>query len=213
MTEEQWLACKNPAPMFEFFRNGRNLTERKARLFAVACCRRIWPLLTHEWSRQAVEICERYADGLASQEELGAAHNYAYEVLRTSADANASAILCTWATSDPNYSNYSRYEVASDSAASAVQHRAAERVAQAASLRDLLAFPVPPTLDPSCLSGTVVALAEAIYDERAFDRLPVLADALEDGGCTNQDILSHCRTFGEHVRGCWVVDLILSKDR
>jgi hypothetical protein len=57
----------------------------------------------------------------------------------------------------------------------------------------------------------VVKLAAAIYAERAFDRLPVLADALEDAGCTDAEILGHCRAGGEHVRGCWVVDLVLGK--
>ena len=68
----------------------------------------------------------------------------------------------------------------------------------------------------SCLlvawnDGTVRKIAQAIYDERAFDRLPILADALEDAGCDNADILNHCRNGGEHVRGCWVVDLLLGK--
>ena len=54
-------------------------------------------------------------------------------------------------------------------------------------------------------------VARAIYEERAFERLPLLADALEDTGCTNEDILSHCHQPGEHVRGCWVVDLLLGK--
>jgi len=62
------------------------------------------------------------------------------------------------------------------------------------------------------LTPTVKQLAQAIYDERAFDRLPILADALEDGGCTNADILSHCRGAGPHVLGCWVVDLLLGKE-
>jgi hypothetical protein len=59
--------------------------------------------------------------------------------------------------------------------------------------------------------GTVPKMARSIYDERAFDRLPILADALEDAGCTDRDILGHCRQPGEHVRGCWVVDLILGE--
>jgi hypothetical protein len=58
----------------------------------------------------------------------------------------------------------------------------------------------------------VVRLAQSIYDDRAFDRLPVLADALEEPGCTNAEILAHCRLPGEHVRGCWVVDLLLGKE-
>ena len=57
----------------------------------------------------------------------------------------------------------------------------------------------------------MTSLANLIYDERAFDRLPILADALEDAGCDDADILRHCREPGEHVRGCWVVDLLLGK--
>ena len=59
--------------------------------------------------------------------------------------------------------------------------------------------------------GAIPKMAQVIYDDRAFNRLPLLADALEDAGCDDADILSHCRTPGEHVRGCWVVDLLLGK--
>jgi hypothetical protein len=58
----------------------------------------------------------------------------------------------------------------------------------------------------------VVRLAQGIYEDRAFDRLPVLADALEEAGCDNAEILSHCRGPGPHVRGCWAVDLSLGKE-
>jgi hypothetical protein len=54
-------------------------------------------------------------------------------------------------------------------------------------------------------------MAQAIYDERAFDRMPILADALEEAGCPDQDFLGHCQSGGEHVRGCWVIDLLLGK--
>jgi hypothetical protein len=73
---------------------------------------------------------------------------------------------------------------------------------------------VPPgniALDPSWLTSTVTNLAEAIYQERAFDRLPILADALEEAGCNQQDILGHLRGGGEHCRGCWPVDLLLRR--
>jgi len=60
--------------------------------------------------------------------------------------------------------------------------------------------------------GTIRKLAQSIYDDRVFDRLPILADALEESGCTNSDILAHFRQPGEYFRGCWVVDLILGKD-
>ena len=67
------------------------------------------------------------------------------------------------------------------------------------------------TIDPRWLTSTVVSSAQAIYDERAFDRLPILANALEELGCTNDQILDHCRGPGPHVRGCWLVDLVLGK--
>jgi hypothetical protein len=72
----------------------------------------------------------------------------------------------------------------------------------------------PATIDPSWLAwndGTIPELAQSIYEQRAFDRLLVLADALEVAGCTNADILTHCRHAGPHVQGCWVLDLLLGK--
>ena len=69
----------------------------------------------------------------------------------------------------------------------------------------------PVAADPGWLTPTAVAIAESIYKERAFDRLPILADALEEAGCADADVLLHCREPGEHVRGCWVVDLVLGK--
>jgi hypothetical protein len=66
-------------------------------------------------------------------------------------------------------------------------------------------------IDPSWLTSTVATLAEGIYAERAFDRLPILADALMDAGCDNADVLNHCRDIGPHVRGCWVVDLLTGR--
>ena len=89
-----------------------------------------------------------------------------------------------------------------------------ERVFQSAILRDIC-NPYRPVTIPAALlkwnDRAVIRIAQAIYDERAFDRLPILADALEDADCDDADILSHCRGPGPHVRGCWVVDLLLSK--
>jgi hypothetical protein len=79
-------------------------------------------------------------------------------------------------------------------------------------LRDIFGNPFRPvTADPRWLTSTAVALARTIYTDRAFDRLPILADALEDMGCDNADVLTHCRGDGPHVRGCWVTDLVLGK--
>jgi len=87
-----------------------------------------------------------------------------------------------------------------------------DEAAQAVLLREIVGNPFRPVpLDPSWLTSTVQNLAAAIYEERAFDRLPILADALEDAGCANQDLLHHCRQAGEHVRGCWAVDILLDK--
>jgi hypothetical protein len=95
--------------------------------------------------------------------------------------------------------------------------RCAHRTTRCALARDLfgpLFFRVV-TVEQDWLTrndGIALQLAQAIYAERAFDRLPILADALEDAGCDNADILAHCRQPGEHVRGCWVVDLLLGKE-
>ena len=79
-------------------------------------------------------------------------------------------------------------------------------------LKDLFGNPFRPvTADPSWLTSTVVALANGIYTDRAFDRLPILADALQDAGCDDEEVLNHCRSEGLHVRGCWVVDLLTGR--
>jgi hypothetical protein len=69
------------------------------------------------------------------------------------------------------------------------------------------------SVDPAWLSwndGTIARIAEAIRTEHAFDRLPILADALEEAGCVNVEMLGHCRSEGPHVRGCWVIDALAS---
>ena len=80
-------------------------------------------------------------------------------------------------------------------------------------LRDIFGNPFRASTSPPAawLNMNVIGLAQAVYDERAFDRMPILADALEDAGCTNGEFLNHCRSDRDHVRGCWVVDLLLGK--
>jgi hypothetical protein len=93
--------------------------------------------------------------------------------------------------------------------------RAGERLVQVGLVRCIFGNPFRPvSIPPAVLAwndGTIPRLAQAIYDERSFDPLPILADALEEAGCTNQDILAHCRQSRVHCRGCWVVDSILGK--
>jgi len=88
----------------------------------------------------------------------------------------------------------------------------AEQVRQAAILRCVSGNPFRPVaFDVRWRTADVLGLARGIYEDRAFDRMPLLADALMDTGCDSDDILSHCRSEGPHVRGCWVVDLVLGK--
>ena len=81
------------------------------------------------------------------------------------------------------------------------------------SLRCIVGNPFHPiAFDPRWRTETAVALAAGIYDLRAFDRMPILADALEEAGCDHPDVLAHCRGPGPHARGCWVVDGMLGKE-
>jgi hypothetical protein len=88
----------------------------------------------------------------------------------------------------------------------------AARAEQADLVRDI--FPPPgtsPAVEPEWLTSTVVALARQMYESREFSAMPILADALQDAGCADELVLGHCRKPAPHVRGCWVVDLILGK--
>jgi hypothetical protein len=222
MNEQQWLACTSPQPMLEYLQ-GRT-SDRKLRLFAVACCRRIWHLLTAERSRRAVEAAERVADGisgLAELEPFWVEHDdfplHSDEEVPSYAAIYAGRESAWLAACDVPAN------AASEEAWSVVPSRlrdghrqevcqSAER-AQAGLLRCIVGNPFRPvTFDPSVLGwreGLLVAMARRLYDGRAFADLPVLADALEEAGCTDPEILSHCRSGAEHVRGCFVVDLCL----
>ena len=84
---------------------------------------------------------------------------------------------------------------------------------QARILRDIFGNPFRPVVfSPSWRTSTAVALASQMYESRDFSAMPILADALQDAGCDSADVLDHCRGPGPHVRGCWVVDLVLEKE-
>lgn len=129
------------------------------------------------------------------------------------------ALAVALALSDRACPNWQTAADVSENAARAVAASygtfAEECAAQTLLLRDIFDSPFHhASLSPALLAwnnSTVVTMAQSIYADRTFDSLPVLADALEEAGCDNQDILSHCRAEGPHVRGCWVVDLILGK--
>jgi hypothetical protein len=192
-------------------------TDRQLRFFAVACCRKVWYLLGNDRCRTAVEIAEQFADNLESADEL----NSARELLRRSRPV-ARGFLSPSQDSRKGASFYAAEYTAITKmwhvdkvahAATVLAARSGISLFQCKWLRDVAGPTLfrPVTADPAWLTSTVVSLAQGIYDERAFERMPILADALEDAGCTSAEILDHCRQPGEHVRGCWVVDLVLGK--
>jgi len=90
---------------------------------------------------------------------------------------------------------------------------AAEAIRQARMIRDIFGNPFRRVaFSPEWRTSTVIALATGVYESRDFSAMPILADALQDAGCGNADVLDHCRGDGTHVRGCWVVDAILGKE-
>jgi len=216
MTESDWLACDDPIAMLDAMRG--KVSGRKLRLFAVACCREAWHLLSDERSRAAVEAAERYADGLVGRERLVAARDEAREAQRqfpvpAQVRAWRAAVAAQDATRDNARSAALNSAAESCRAMNAgdTNHRDADAMrSRAALLRCIVGNPFRPEAeDPARLSPPVVALARAIYDGRSFDRLIELADALQEAGGRDAAFLAHCREPGEHVRGCWVVDSIL----
>ncbi len=219
----------------------RLLPSRKHRLFACACCRRISHFLT-EMDLQLVQRSEQYANGemdytgfLESLAELfGLPAPPTPNELRHR--DGFLMFLHRRGVSHPfNAAVYSAADLMPENAATMSRHTCltewnrqrrdkrsvstmmeAEGRMQASLIRDIFGNPFRRvTVDPSWLAwndGTVVKMAQAIYDERAFDHLPVLADALEEAGCHVPDLVAHCRAPSEHARGCWVLDLLLGKE-
>jgi hypothetical protein len=237
MDEPEWLDCTDPEPMLRFLRG--KLSDRKLRLFAVDCCRCVWHLLSDERSRKAVELAERYVDGFASEQEREAAEEAADQASRDAVRSRqasnytipemftivARAARITISPEKDVDTEAGLAVVASRSLialnqTSGLGSKEAEMAACCLTLRELVANPFRPVaLDPSWRTPIVLALAQGAYEERILpagtlepDRLAVLADALEEAGCDNDDILSHLRGPGPHVRGCWVVDAILLKE-
>ncbi len=213
MTEREWRGCTDPSPMLEFLQ-GR-ASDRKLRLFAVSCCRRIWHLLADERSRTAVEAAERFADSQADLAELTIAQESAYNVFHRamnrhgvhlfadSAAATASAPVAGaagWWVEEPENTKDAAWVAAvvtGRQTTTVARFLQDENEAQMQTASILCIFgPLPiraVALDRAWRRPTVIALAQTIYEERAFERLPILADALEEAGCTSEDILNHCR--------------------
>jgi len=196
MTEAEWLASNDLNAMLEFL--GDRISPRKLRLFACACCRRVWHLLHEPASRHAVEVAERYADGLATKEELLAARNDAVLQAPSGGAAQVAARDPRWAAA---WTAVGASKIAAWAAA-----KNSERSEQAALLREMVGNPFrePPATGP--WPADVVALAEALY--RGEGDHFALCDALAALG--HPELAEH---FGSpsHPRGCWALDLILGK--
>jgi hypothetical protein len=220
MTEAEWLTTTDPTSMLNFLRE-QQISERKMRLLACACCRRIWDHLTDPRSRRAVEVAERFADEQATPRELAYARNAALSVQGKESWAPY------WATntqaSGPlvNVLEAAAEAKARTAAQLSTETHTWDRVQaetvreQVTLIHEIIGNPfLFPMLDATLLGwedGLVVDFARGIYQDQAFERMPILGDALEEAGSTDERILEHCRHGGPHVRGCWVIDLILEK--
>jgi hypothetical protein len=223
VTEREWLACTDPDTMLRYLRG--KTSDRKLRLFAAAGFRRLVSLLPDPHQRRGIEVLEQLAEGTISR---AGCRGVAVEVRRAiPPDDRADGMP---PADDPHYVALMLYrEFCSSSIAAHAVHAAAgladgawELHEQAELMRCIVGNPFSPAaVDPSCLAwhdGTVVKLAQAAYDQRDLPagtldaaRLAVLADAVEEAGCTEADLLGHLRGPGPHCRGCWAIDLLLGK--
>lgn len=213
-------------------------SDRQLRLFVTSYCRRNWHLIQDQGCRKAIEVAELAADGQVGESELRQVYIETSQIwsqlLRTGpADTLAALVAdsCRRAVRPSERLTPTIIGIAAGNLARGVAGGAdgesergawnevkeaaweAERWVQVDLLRDIFGNPFRPiTLNPAWRTPTVISLGETIYSEEAFDLLPILGDALEDDGCNSQEILDHCRSGGEHVRGCWAVDLVLGKE-
>jgi hypothetical protein len=215
--------------------------ERKVRLFAVACCRRVIDRVPSAVNQHAIEAAEQFAETPPNQLGSDRLRTQIRQQMGSGISAQGAAmgiecavgfaVLPPTTTTLPWVNTYdTRYVVNAHRwcAESVYQEsvyrdppevkrwqadKRREERAQCALLRCIVGNPFRlVTFNPAWLSSDVVPMARGIYDDRAFDRMPILADALQDAGCDNDDILNHCRdTNTPHARGCWVVDLVLGK--
>jgi hypothetical protein len=230
MNEEHWLSGADPTLMLDYLRETGRAGERKLRLFAAACCRRILHLSPRHVSsyavQAAIEVAERFADGQATADDLQQAAaqakwyrgGYPFGV-RARAAVRACSLDARDAASATGHVVFAVYAASgrSDSV------RRAESAEHGELLRCLFGNPfrAPTPIRPAALTwndGCVLRLAQAAYEVRSLpggtldnSRLAVLADALEESGYSGVEILGHLRGPGPHVRGCYAVDAMLGR--
>ena len=227
MTEAEWYATDDLEQMLALLSQQsaqREVSSRKLRLLKTGCLRAVWKSLTIKPIRQALIAAEQFADGCLSKDELERANRNGVVAFLKTHERNSKK-----AVKKPELLvKLLRMGMAVDSAQESIDFRSLEEIGNWKDLR--MSDPVlrslspillrcvvgnpfrPVAFDPRWQTADVTALARGIYEDRAFDRLPLLADALMDAGCDHADVLAHCRGDGPHVRGCWVVDLVLGKE-
>ncbi len=223
MNEQEWLACTDPDTMLRYLRG--KASDRKLRLFAAASFRRLAPLLPDPRQRRGIELLEHLGEGGVT---LAGCQGVVAEVRR--AIPPDDRVAGGPSADHPHYVALMLYrEFCSSSiavhavqAAAGLADGAGERREQAQLMRCIAGNPFrPAAVDPSCLAwhdGTVVKLAQAAYERRDLpagtldaSHLAVLADALDEAGVTDLDLLNHLRGPGPHYRGCFALDLLLGK--
>jgi hypothetical protein len=232
MTELDWLYTVEPERMLDHVKD--RASGRKFRLFACACVREVGHLLKDERSRKAYFVAERLIEGTASVEERYAASQgaewawkaYSGGVLtecNIKAEAAANAVRLLIGSVRCMRSGWEIARAVAE-AAEAPGHRLRipldwrnqVRAKQCDLVREVFGNPFcPPQFDPAWArrnDSAALKLATAIYEEKSFEEMPILGDALLDAGCEDAAILSHCQAAGEHGRGCWVVDRVLGKE-
>ena len=205
---DQWPTCTDPKPMLQDCDD----QPRKLRLFACACARRLWHEMPEQLFREAIELAERVADDPLNLDKKRKklkekCESHQNTPLWTAAAATATNCLSTSASSAAWNGAWSGTVGAHDS-----PEWRADRAKQADLLREIFGNPLRPVrVEPEWLTWnnrTVPQIAARIYESNAFHDLPILADAVEEAGCTNAELLAHLRRPGGHVRGCWALDLL-----
>jgi hypothetical protein len=235
MTEAEWLACDHPRPMLTFLNN--TVSDRSLRLLAVACCWRVGHLADQEGEvarlegRALLELAERLADGEATDQECdqvpapdyGSANHFQnaarlaalQDVRNNVEDSLDTAALVAGVAAYVAVGERNPHATDLVGEDAMMEAREKEWEEQAALIRELFGNPFRPSSVGAFLlvwsEGIIRKLAEGIHADRAFDRMPILADALEEAGCADDAILTHLRSPGPHVRGCWALDLLLGK--
>ena len=203
-TWKDWLACSDPRRMLNHLYNFLP-DPRKMRLFACACIRRMWPDLNDQPSRNAVSVAERYADGQAVGNDL----KNAYKSLDTGVGIHVRAVDWTVYIELFCSEDWNSWIAAQETSWLTPQHL------QSSILHDLFGPSLfrSTILKSGWLNPEVRTMAEVIYEQHDFQRMPLLGNALKEAGCDDEELLSHCFGAGPHFKGCWALDRVLEKDK